>query len=239
MCPLPDEIPPDRASPDYYSLSSHDETERKTAVAIAKNTLVYAKRFNAKAVVLHAGRVDLRDRTRFLASIIDDTDRLVAARGEAIRERREKADGCIDNVIRSMEELVPFAKGLGVNIGVENRYYYREIPIMEEFEKLFARFKPGELYYWHDVGHAEVFDRLGLASHKGLLDRFSHRLLGIHLHDIIGPITDHQAPGMGTFDFAMIKPYITPETIKVLEVHSPATADQIRRGAEMLMKVLS
>ena len=239
MCPLPPEISPEKASPDHYSLSSSDEEERKKAVRIAENTILYAKRFGARAIVLHAGRVPTKDLMRDLAATMEDVKRFTEFRERMVLKRREDGKDCLSNVIRSLEELVPFAMDLGVAIGVENRYYYREIPIMEEFEELFSHFKKDELYYWHDVGHAEVFDRLGLASHKELLRRFSGRLIGIHLHDIIGPVTDHRAPGKGTFDFNMIKPYIKPGTILVMEVHGPATAEEMRLGADHLMKVLS
>jgi sugar phosphate isomerase/epimerase len=238
ICPLPPEITPERASPDYYSLSSSDETERRLAVKAAENTLIYAKRLGAKAVVLHAGRVDMKDRTRDLASMRDEPGRFESLRAEMVRQRLELGGAYLENVIRSLDELVPFAHGLGVAIGVENRYYHREIPVMEELETLFEHFKPGDLYYWHDVGHAEVFERLGLANHKELLKRFSGRLLGMHLHDIIGPITDHRAPGKGTFDFSIVKPYIKPETILVIEVHEPATSQDVRQGADHLARVL-
>jgi sugar phosphate isomerase/epimerase len=238
ICPLPPEVAPERASPDYYSLSSSDEAERKAAIKAAKNTLIYAKRFDAGAVVLHAGKVPIKDRTRDLAAMREDRKRFEPFREEMVRQRREQSKTAFDNVVRSLEELVSFAKGLGVAMGVENRYYYSEIPVMDELEELFRLFKPGELYYWHDVGHAEVFDRLGLTSHAELLKRFSDRLIGMHLHDIIGPVTDHRPPGSGTFDFSIVKPYIKPGTALVMEVHEPATAEEIRIGADYLKKVL-
>jgi sugar phosphate isomerase/epimerase len=238
MCPLPPEISPEEASPDHYSLASSDEEERRRAVRIAENTILYAKRFGARAIVLHAGRVPTRDLMRDLAATMDDPKRFSEFRERMIHKRAEDGRGCLDNVMRSLDDLVPFAMDLGIAIGVENRYYYREIPVLKEFEALFGRFKKGELFYWHDSGHAEVFERLGLASHRELLRRFSERLIGVHLHDIIGPVTDHRPPGTGTFDFSIIKQYLKPDTIIVMEVHEPATADEMRRGADHLMKVL-
>lgn len=238
MCPLPPEISPAKASPDYYSLSSSDEDERSRALAAARQTLSCAKKLNAGAVVLHAGRIPTKDRTRELAVLAGDEAAFISLRDRMISERRENAGGSLDNVVRSLEELVPYAKGLGVAIGLENRYYYGEIPTIAELEALFSHFKAGDLYYWHDVGHAEVFERLGLCRHRDLLDKFAHRLIGVHLHDIMGAINDHKPPGSGTFDFRLVKPYIRPDTIKVMEVHQPASADDVRRGAEYLEKIL-
>ncbi|MBI4974633.1 MAG: sugar phosphate isomerase/epimerase [Candidatus Omnitrophica bacterium] len=238
ICPLPDEIEPDEASPDYYSLASPDEEERRLAVEVTKNTILYAKKFDAKAVILHTGRVQIKDKTKDLASSIDDENRYKALKEEMMRERKKAEDGYLDNAIVSLEELTQYAKEMNVALAIENRYYYREIPTSEELERIFKIFKKGSLFYWHDAVHAEVFERLGLVRHKDLLDKFSNRLLGVHLHDIIGPINDHRPPGFGTFDFNLIKPYIKEDTIKVIEAHQPATADEICRSVEYLTKIL-
>ncbi len=238
MCPLPPEILPANASPDHYSLASLDEKERAIAVRIAKNTISYAHKFGARAIVLHAGRVPVEDKIRGLERLINDEKRFNAFRLEMMNERAARGKQYLERAMKSLSELIPYARDMNVCVGVENRYHYREIPIEDEFEVIFKNFPPGQLYYWHDVGHAEAFERLGLCSHKRLLDKFSHRLIGIHLHDIIGALGDHKAPGFGSFEFSMLKPYITGDIIKVLEVHEPATADDIQKGAAYLNKVL-
>ena len=237
MCPLPEEIERDEASPDYYSLAATDEAERGLAVSIVKNTISCANRLGARAVVLHTGRVQIKDRTRDLAALAGDKVRSENLRRGMIEERSAKKDGYLDNVIKSLAETIPYAKEMKVSLGIENRYYYREIPIIDELGEMFKVFKPGDLYYWHDAGHAEVFERLGLVRHKDLLERFQDRLLGLHLHDIIGANKDHNAPGSGEFDFRMLKPYVRPETIKVIEAHHPATAGEIRKSVEYLSKI--
>lgn len=238
ICPLPKEIDPDEASPDYYSLASPDEEERTLAVEAAKNTISYAKKLDAKAVVLHIGRVQIRDRMRDLAAALDDKQRYNELKTDLIKERMDKKDGYLANVIKSLRRISPYAREMGIMLGIENRYYYREIPLIDEMAEIFRNFKPGDLYYWHDIGHAQVFENLGLARHKDFLEGFRSRLIGVHLHDIIAPISDHKVPGTGMIDFRMIKPYLNEETIRVLEVHQPATADEVQRGAEYLEKIL-
>ncbi len=237
ICPLPPDIDREKASPDYYSLASLKVEERVRAITIARNTIDHAKRLGARAVVFHAGRVEMQDKTRQLAAISGDIVKASSLKSEMIKERAAKSGEHLACLIESLEELVPYSIRSGIPLALETRYYYHEMPLIEEFEELFRRFKPGSLFYWHDTGHAEAFERLGLARHKDFLDKFSNRLIGIHLHDIIGLINDHNAPGLGTFDFKMLMPYIKVDTIKVIEAHEPATAGDIRRSAEYLERL--
>lgn len=238
MCPLPRDIERDEASPDYYSLASPDEKERGLAVEVAKNTINYAKSFGAKAVVIHSGRVQIRDRTRELEKAFTNKEKFGILKSKMIKERDEKKDGYPDNVMKSLEELIEHAEKTGIYLGIENRFYYREIPLMAELEVIFGTFTSDCLRYWHDVGHAEVFERLGLARHRDYLDKFGRRLIGVHLHDIIGLTDDHQVPGHGTFDFNVIKPYLQKDTIRVIEAHQPATEADLRNSVEYLKKIL-
>jgi len=237
MCPLPPEIPSNKASPDYYSLSALDDDERARAVQIAMNTIDYAAMFGARAVVFHVGRIDIKGKTRELAALAGDKEKFEALRADMISERRAKKGPYIDKVVDSLKQIAPYAAKKKIAPAVENRYYYREIPLMDELEEIFSHFEAGELFYWHDVGHAEVFERLGFYRHRELLDKFSGRLIGAHLHDIIGSIGDHKAPGTGTFDFTVLKPYINKDTIKVIEAHQPASAEEIRDSLGYLTKI--
>lgn len=241
MCPIPDEIEPKNASPDSYSLSALDDDERLKAVRAAENTIDWALRLRAKAVVIHAGRVPIKDRTRELAGLIDlDADEKIVEkiRADMMRERAEIAPKHFDKLKFSLEALVRYAESKGVVIGVENRYYYREMPVAEEFAAIFELFPSENIGYWHDVGHAEVFARTGLvSSHEELIGRFQNRLVGLHIHDIIGVCGDHQAPGSGTFEFSRIAPFLNSELIRVLEVHQPVSPDEIRRSVQYLSRI--
>jgi sugar phosphate isomerase/epimerase len=237
ICPLPDGLDPAGASPDFYSLTSPDEDERRLAISATENTIEYARRFGARAVIVHLGRVEMRDRTRELAEAFGDRPRYEAVRTAMLKEREEKKGPYFDNALRSLEGLVGFAAAKKVALAIENRYYHREIPSPAEFDVIFRRFGPGGLYYWHDVGHAEVHERLGFDSHEELLQRFAGRLMGVHFHDIINLIEDHRAPLCGTFDFGRLIPYVKGDTIKVIEAHSPATADEIRRAKAHLERL--
>lgn len=114
--------------------------------------------------------------------------------------------------------------------------YFHEIPNIDETLYLLDKFRGGPLAYWHDVGHAEVFVRLGLAkNHEFFLEKLSPSMAGMHLHDI-KKFDDHFAPGSGEFDFDILKKYISPETIKVMEVHSKASRTDIEEAKKCLLK---
>jgi sugar phosphate isomerase/epimerase len=156
---------------------------------------------------------------------------------EDMRKERDEElkKGYLDCLLRSIAEISEHAKNCGVKIGLENRFYYRELPSLEDFEAIFARFdRDTNVCYWHDTGHAQVFENLGLMLHKEYLDKFSTRLIGVHLHDIKGIINDHNAPLTGDFDFAVLKPYLRKDVIKILEPHEPATPEEIKKGLEYL-----
>jgi sugar phosphate isomerase/epimerase len=118
-------------------------------------------------------------------------------------------------------------------LGIENRYFYFDIPDFEEMGVILTEFAGGSIGYWHDVGHAQMFEYLGIRKHHDFLDAYADKMIGIHLHDMVED-RDHQAPGKGNIDFSMVAKYLKPETIRVLEVHPPETAEDLRAGVEVL-----
>lgn len=237
FCPIPEGLTPDEASPDYYSLSSLDEDERKKAMDATKITIETARKLGAAVVILHLGYVSVKDKTRRLARHLGNKDNY----GRIIRLMREERQGLaarhFEKTHLSVEELLRSAKAEDIILGIENRYYYREIPSLDEIGVLLDRFDDDHVGYWHDAGHAQIFQNLRLLEHKDYLDRYASRLVGIHLHDITG-MDDHLAPLQGDFDFSVLRPYIKKDIPLVLEIHYPeATADDIKRGVNHLAKL--
>lgn len=240
FCPIPDGLERREALPDCYSLASCDEQKRSLAVKYTKITIDTALSLNAKAVVLHSGRVEIEDLTRQLIACYDDGQmqspyaRRLSARMR--KERKSKEGPYFQAALKSLEELSRYVKDMPVTLGIENRFYYREIPSFEEVGKILERLKGSRISYWHDTGHAQLWENLGVLKHRYYLDNYAQYLSGVHLHDIQGA-RDHLAPLRGSFDFALLKPFLKNDTIMTMEAHYPASSEDIVSAKGYLEKL--
>jgi len=237
-CPVPDGYAAAAFSSDFFSLADPDNKRRKLAVEFTVGSLKNAAAAKAKALIVHAGRVEMPQRTKDLIRLFKrdkaHTKECRVLLSDILKERKTKKIPYLRSLMLSLKELLRASVGLKVAICLENRFYIREIPDYAELGLIFERFKSAKnLYYWHDCGHAQVRENLGLEQHLEYLNAFGSRLRGIHLHDVCGPY-DHLPPGEGTIDFDSLKPFLKKNTIKVLEIHQPAKAANISRSIAFL-----
>ncbi|MEW6074761.1 MAG: TIM barrel protein [Candidatus Omnitrophota bacterium] len=240
FCPIPSGMSREKALPDCYSLASLDEEERRLALRYTKKTITTAAWLGAKAVVLHCGRVEIPDRTRGLIYLHGKNNfrLLLKRKNQAIQERKKAAKPFLQNALRSLEELNRFAEKNNILLGLENRFYYREIPSFEELLYIFTQFRGSSLRYWHDTGHAQVMQNLGFHRHFEYIKAFKRCLLGVHMHDIIG-CNDHKAPGTGEFDFGILSEFLSEGTIKIIEAHRSSSALALKAGNAFLNERVS
>ena len=241
-CPIPEGMKIERALPDCFSMASLDELERQTAVKQTKVTIDTAADLGAKAVVLHCGRVEINDYTLDLITLYNhqnkNTKQYAQLKSEMAKERDEKAAGYFANVLRSLDELNRYAAAKNIALGIENRFYFPEIPNFEEIGKILNKFKGSQVFFWHDTGHAEVSENLGIGNHADYLNEYSKDMIGIHLHDVLGT-RDHLPPSQGNFDFTKLTPYVNKQTLKIIEAHQPASGQDIIKSKEYLESVFN
>lgn len=238
FCPLP--VGVTGPSPNLYEFSSDRERDRQLALKHTLNTFEFAKRVGAPLVVLHFGSMDLKDYTGKLKELLERGEkgspkfRKVVAEAAAAREAKKKK--FYDRSRDMLRELVGEAKFRGLKLGIEIREAVEELPVESDFPALLKEF-PAPVYYWHDVGHAQIKADLGFINHAEHLALLADRLAGFHLHDVKFPARDHFPPGGGDIDFAALAPFVKPEHIKVFELSPKVPLDSVQRGIAHLKKI--
>ena len=233
--PVPDIL--ETGGADVFHFSSEDREERSLAVKYAVKTIQIASELGARAVVLHLGMIQMDTVSKELFSLYDagkvGSDEHERKLEEFRMLRNQKRGGALDMMLLSMDEVQKAAEKYDVDVGIENRYYFRECPNYEEMGVIFKKFGGGRIGYWHDVGHAKVQENLGVVGTKELLDAFGKLLVGVHLHDVKG-YSDHHVPGIGEVDFNLLKKYLRKDTIKILEIHPRETEKDLMDGVSFL-----
>ena len=233
--PVPDIL--ETGDADAFHFSSEDREERSLAVAYATKTIQIASELGARAVVLHLGMIQMDTVREELFSLYDagkigsDEHKRKLEEFRVLRDR--KKGKTLDMMLLSMDEIQKEAEKYDVDVGIENRYYYRECPNFDEMGVIFEKFGGGRIGYWHDVGHAKVQENLGIVGTKELLDAYGKLLVGVHLHDVKG-YSDHHVPGIGGVDFDLLKKYLKKDTIKILEIHPRETEKDLMDGVDFL-----
>ena len=222
------------------SLSSLNESERMEAVSFTKKTIDLAVNVGARAIVLHMGEVpidlSLQDR---LYKLNDggyaQTKEYSQAKEELVYQRTSQAPSYLDAARKSLQELSEYSRQKGIMLGLETRFHPNEIPNMDEMAELLNEISESLVGYWHDVGHAEVQQQLGFGLHEEWLSRFKDKMVGIHLHDILG-ISDHHAPGRGNMNWEMVAKYLPPRIIRVCEIGEWNDEEQMQGVVKFLQK---
>jgi sugar phosphate isomerase/epimerase len=239
FCPLPVGI--EKPAPNLYEFSSDRERDRQLAVKHTLNTLDFAVKVGAPLVVLHFGSMDLKDYTGKLTELLSrgekGTPKFQKVVTEASAAREAKKKKYYDRSRDTLRELYGEAKSRGLKFGIEIREAVEELPVESDFKSLLEEFPAPTVYYWHDVGHAQIKSDLGFIDHATFLAERAGRLAGFHIHDVKFPARDHFPPGGGDIDFAALKPFVKPEHIKVFELSPKVPLDSVRLGTAHLKRI--
>jgi sugar phosphate isomerase/epimerase len=235
FCPMPLEVLQD--NPDCYEFSSDRLQERDRARKLTLATMETAREFGASFVVLHLGRIPpLKGMTD---SLLEDLRiKGVASRDynrrklEAVRKREGAAKVFLDRVTGMLEPLVEAASRMGLTLVVENRSDFEAIPTERELHSLLHRFDTPHLRYWHDFGHAQMRENLGLLDHAQWLAEIAPYAVGAHLQDAKWPDDDHLIPFEGEIPFDRLAKILPSSLSYVLELSPRAKPEAIRVAAD-------
>ena len=236
--PCPALIPAKKLEQTDVQITSRDEDLRRKGVDVVKYTIDQASRMHARLVVVHPGRItgdhSLDDQLRALYREGKKGSLEYSKLKESvITNRTARAGVHLEQCLESLREIVSFAEGSGVMIGLENRFHYYELPVYNEMERILDEFQQPWLGWQFDMGHLQVHHQLGLTSFIAWLERFGRRIVGVHIHDVIG-IKDHQAPGCGEVDFDLVARYLPSACYRTVEVDPSVSDIELVKGLKLL-----
>lgn len=237
--PKLDSIPEGRNIYSPYNFASNDKNETDTAVMLTKKTIDVACICGAKAIVIHSGEIEMEISGKALAKKYNETK----GNGEYLkfldtflkeRTLKSSADRAMTNLLKSFDAILNYAVKKNIRLGLENRFWANEIPSFDEYQIIFENFNTPSMGLWYDVGHSIIAEKQGLVKHHlAFLRKYSDRLIGIHLHDVID-VYDHKPPGTGEVNFEEISKFVKDEHILVNETHSSATKEELKKSTEYL-----
>lgn len=238
--PCPAIIPMKQLEIEDRLLTSLDEKSRQSGMDVLKNTIETARLLGARLVVIHSGWVtgsDAMDRT--LRSLYlegkENTPEYAQLKAKMIADRNERGKPHLQSLMKSFWEIIEFTGDCNLMLGIENLLHYYEMPNFNEMSQILGEFKQPWFGWQLDTGHIQVQQNLGLESFLYWLEQFAGRMVGIHLHDVMG-LKDHLAPGLGKVDFAAIAPNIPPHAQRTLEVKPFVTPAEITGSLPLLEK---
>jgi sugar phosphate isomerase/epimerase len=222
-----------------WLISAPDEDDRRRGVFAIQRSIDLAHELGVGALVVHPGRVDIDPALE--SALVDlykagreGQPEYLFAQQRLVAARVAHAGRNLSAVRKSLLELAEHAARRGVQLGLENRLHYHEIPLPDELDELLALDLDGVVGYWHDIGHAQVQENLGFGAHKEWLGRFAARMIGVHLHDVVG-VKDHLAAGLGQVDWEMVAGYLPAAALRTCEFHPSNSPEQVADGLKWLV----
>ncbi len=248
FCPLPTGVT--HAAPNHYMPSATDARERDMWLRQSKRTIDFAHQVHATKLVLHLGAVEFfwfnpaRPLDRYLEAhpgvdLVGDPvyHKLLQKSLKRLADRQPRY---WKNTQEGLAALLPYAEQKGIKLGFENREKFEELPLDADHGELIAATgKPAACGYWHDTGHAQIKDRMGLLKHRDHLARNAAHTIGFHLHDVSADGRDHQAIGSGQIDFNMISSFWRPEHTLVIELSPRVTQAEVLSSKQRVEALLA
>lgn len=236
------------ATPEPYSLCLPPRSFRyplgplPAAIARAEEAVLEVGRlaasFEAKRVVLHAGRIPVHSEAVKIESLLRAGKRRTPAYEQALRKllaRRDRlAPPRLDALRASLDRLLPEYEHLGVTLCLENLPTGDGCPNEPEMLALLNEFDGAPLAAWHDLGHGQIRHEMGLIHHAGILKRLAGHIGGFHVHDVTPGFYDHHMPPGGLVDFRPFAPYVQSETPLVLEPAPGLEPEKLASGLDYL-----
>lgn len=247
FCPLPTGV--SQAAPNLFEPSARDHREHDQWLRYTKRSIDFAAQVKARVLVCHLGSVEFLwfNPEGKLEAYIESHPGLVAGEdpvyqkllAKSLAKMRKRMGPYWEQTQQSVREILDYAKTKGVQLGFENREAFTELPLDDDYADFLAGLPPdAPVGYWHDTGHADIKETMGLLNHRGMLEKMAPRLIGFHLHDVNAAGRDHQALGDGKIDFEMVSGFWRPEHLLTIELSPRIDEDGVRRSKARVESLL-
>jgi len=237
FCPVPMGV--SKGHPELFTFGDFDRDVRDLAVKHTRATIEFAAEIGAKVVVSHSGNVKMTRRTKTLKEMArtgqKGSKRYQKEAMKLMDDRDKLGRKQIPFVEQCLEQLLPDLERHGVAIALENLPTWEALPTEVEMLKLCRKFDHPQIRYWHDMGHGQIRENLGLINHHRWLENLEPYLAGMHVHDCIRPDRDHTMPPLGHMDFSRYKDFGSRTDIpRVIEPTTKTPASEVRGALEFL-----
>ena len=189
----------------WWDLNEPDDARRQEMIATHIHTMALAASMGVKTITIHVGNSISPGRSYPPGPWLD-------AITHTTREQM------IDNAVKALKILVPYAETLEMTICIENVRYVCTTP--EALLEIKRNFPSEALGFCCDVGHANISHFLYKASefpeHRAMaadtstplslqiIKQMLPNMVNCHLHDNDGSDDQHLLPGQGTLDWPAI-----------------------------------
>jgi sugar phosphate isomerase/epimerase len=240
--PAPVEVMID--APDAYEFTSHRSWDCKRAMNMTIQTLELAAKMKANYLVLHMGSVPMsvaKYTKRLTAMVANGKMRdpeFTKAKVKFIKKREKIAPLYFSRAIDALESIVVRAEELGVLLAIESRSRFEDVPTEREMIHLQNHFKDNPwIGYWHDFGHVQLKNNIGLLDHEDWLSKIAPHIIGGHLHDVEWPARDHRTPLTGELNYKSLLSYFPVNCPIVWELSSTRKTEEIKQALAIWLKM--
>ncbi len=237
-CPMPAGIP--FPSPEPFTLASSDAAIRASALHYLQSTVRFAAETGASTVVAHAGHVEMKPLTPRLIELCavgrQSDDAFEKTRMKLMLAREKAVAVHLDHLRAGIERLMPVLEETRRVLALELLPSWESIPTELELERLLQHFNSPWLRAWHDLGHGQVRENIGLTNHARWVSRLQPWLAGMHIHDVAPPATDHLMPPNGNLDFALFRDVGRSNIVRVLEPAPQTPPEAVVAGLAYIRK---
>ncbi len=249
FCPLPTGVV--QAAPNLFEPSSREHREHDQWLRHTKRSIDFAAQVKARVLVCHLGSVTFFwfNPARAIRNYLrdhHDAGRTPADKAyhallqKSLVKLRKRMPPFWEQVKASINEILDYATQKGIKLGFENREKFEELPLDADYADFLAGLPPtAPVGYWHDTGHADIKEGMGLLNHRQHLEKLAGRTIGWHLHDVSAAGQDHQPVGSGHIDFKMVSEFWRPEHLLTLELSPRVTLEEVvasKKQIESLLK---